>query len=117
MKKDGSSLVRRQLDFREKILTKTTFYIDIREDDLKKRISRRIRDLGGQVEGFLSKDVHILLTDSNNTSQKIGPSASLTPSPDPETKITVPLSRGEHMKLNLWNTYFKNQKAIHVKFN
>ncbi|XP_021343705.1 uncharacterized protein LOC110443667 [Mizuhopecten yessoensis] len=99
MKKDGSSLVRRQLDFREKILTKTTFYIDIREDDLKKRISRRIRDLGGQVEGFLSKDVHILLTDSNNTSQKIGPSASLTPSPDPETKITVPLSRGKALLL------------------
>ncbi|XP_033736590.1 uncharacterized protein LOC117324871 [Pecten maximus] len=100
MRKDGSSQVRRQLDFREKILTQRTFYIDIREEDLRKRITRRVKDLGGQVEDFLSKDVNILLTDSNNTAQKICPT-SLTPnaSPDPDTKVAVPLSRGKALLL------------------
>ncbi|XP_069127690.1 uncharacterized protein [Argopecten irradians] len=98
MRKDGSSQVRRQLDFREKILTKRTFYIDVREEELRKRIIRRVKDLGGQVEDFLSKDVNILLTDSNSTAQKACP---LTPnaSPDPDKKVAVPLSRGKALLL------------------
>lgn len=93
MKKDGSSQVRRQLDFREKVFTEKTFYIDIREEDLKKRISRRIHELGGQVEGFLSKDVHIMVTDSNNTTNNETRVASPSPT---LLNNKVPLSRGRY---------------------
>ena len=72
-----------------------SFYLDIKNASLKTRISRRITDLGGQIEDFLSKDVNLLITDKteekkNNNKKDGSPSFPTIGSNNQK----IPLSRG-----------------------
>ena len=57
---------KRKLDFHDKPFYCKSFYIDIKAETARRKIVRRIKDLGGTVEGFLSKDIDLFITDKKN---------------------------------------------------
>jgi len=114
MKKDGSSLsqTRRQLDFREKPYQHKTFYLDVKADITRRKVIRRIKELGGQIEEFLSKDVKVLLTDTPvpEATGTVGGGADSTTdkavSQAKEKMSSVPLSRGIFFKFVTYEVLF-----------
>ena len=59
----SSGRARRKLSFAKLPYSGQSFYLDINNASLKARISRRVLELGGQIENFLSKDVDLLITE------------------------------------------------------
>lgn len=77
---------KRKLDFQNKALNGQTFYVDIKAETLRRKVTRRIKELGGCIEGFLSKDIDLVLTDKNN--------GEIKRPKDPKSVQTTNLSRG-----------------------
>ena len=86
--------VRRKLDFVDRPYSRKTFYLDIRASQLKSKISKRIADLGGRVEEFLSKELHLVVTDRNQDNED---KKRKTGSGVPDRRASLPLSRGIYM--------------------
>ena len=88
----NSGRARRQLSFANLPYHGKCFYLDIKNSSLKTRLSRRILDLGGQIENFLSKDINLLITEKieEKGASKTGFQISVG-------KQNVPLSRGKHV--------------------
>ncbi|KAK3606195.1 hypothetical protein CHS0354_010843 [Potamilus streckersoni] len=95
----------RRLHFQGLPLKKKKFYVDIKSTSLKKKVCKRIADLGGEVDGFLSRDVHLLITDKDGGGR-------LSKRPDGEiqsrglplssvqnNQLALPLSRGKALLL------------------
>lgn len=66
MNSNDAKYAKRKLDFQNQPFHFKTFYLDIKAETVKRKVIRRIRELGGTVEGFLSKDVHLVITDKKN---------------------------------------------------
>lgn len=66
MSSHDSKYAKRKLDFHDKPFDCKSFYIDIKAETARRKIVRRIKDLGGTVEGFLSKDIDLFITDKKN---------------------------------------------------
>ncbi|CAC5407485.1 unnamed protein product [Mytilus coruscus] len=66
MNSNDAKYAKRKLDFQDQPFHFKTFYLDIKAETVKRKVIRRIRELGGTVEGFLSKDVHLVITDKKN---------------------------------------------------
>ncbi|XP_063412459.1 uncharacterized protein LOC134695178 [Mytilus trossulus] len=66
MNLNDAKYAKRKLDFQDQPFHFKTFYLDIKAETVKRKVVRRIRELGGTVEGFLSKDVHLVITDKKN---------------------------------------------------
>ncbi|NXG45999.1 DBF4A protein, partial [Psilopogon haemacephalus] len=67
-----------------KPLTGKVFYLDIPSPVISEKIGRDLRELGGRVESFLSKDISYLV--SNKKEAKFAPSlAQISPVPSPES--------------------------------
>ena len=78
--------VRRQLSFQDVPYNGKLFYLDIRQPPLKHKITRRIVDLGGKIESFLSKEIDLILTDGDEKKKSVLELNKLK---------NIPLSRGE----------------------
>ena len=88
----SSGGVRRKLSFEKLPYSGKSFYLDIKNASVKTKISRRITDLGGQIETFLSKDVHLLITDkTEDKKSNINRKEGLPNFPGSQK---IPLSRG-----------------------
>lgn len=90
----SSKYTKRKLDFQNKALHGQTFYIDIKAETLRRKITRRIKDLGGCIEGFLSKDIDLVVTDKNQSELKKSQSA--------KSVETANLSRGNIQNLYIY---------------
>ncbi|NXP81373.1 DBF4A protein, partial [Ramphastos sulfuratus] len=67
-----------------KPLTGKVFYLDIPSHVISEKIGKDLRELGGRVESFLSKDISYLV--SNKKEAKFAPSlAQISPVPSPES--------------------------------
>ncbi|XP_068013034.1 protein DBF4 homolog A isoform X2 [Melanerpes formicivorus] len=67
-----------------KPLTGKVFYLDIPSHVVSEKIGKDLRELGGRVESFLSKDISYLV--SNKKEAKFAPSlAQISPVPSPES--------------------------------
>lgn len=98
MKKQGSSVARRKLNFKEKPWFDKIFYIDVRSENVKSKIAKRIKELGGQIEGFLTKDIHLLITDKTKNDiehEKKSRKENQHVSTTTQNSFGMPLSRGK----------------------
>nr|XP_021146650.1 protein DBF4 homolog A isoform X2 [Columba livia] len=67
-----------------KPLTGKVFYLDIPSNVISEKIGKDLKDLGGRVESFLSKDISYLV--SNKKEAKFAPSlGQISPVPSPES--------------------------------
>ncbi|ESP01254.1 hypothetical protein LOTGIDRAFT_157428 [Lottia gigantea] len=66
----GDGIVRRKLNFNDKSFALKSFYVDIRSVSVRNRVTKYIHDLGGRVETFLSKDIHVFVTDTKPTKRQ-----------------------------------------------
>ncbi|XP_064023114.1 protein DBF4 homolog A isoform X2 [Pogoniulus pusillus] len=84
--KSALKSVRRDTGKAEKLkpLTGKVFYLDIPSRVISEKIGKDLRELGGRVEGFLSKDISYLV--SNKKEAKFAASlAQISPVPSPES--------------------------------
>ncbi|XP_034258370.1 protein DBF4 homolog A [Pantherophis guttatus] len=66
-----------------KPLTGKVFYLDIPSNTLSDKIAKDLKELGGRVEGFLSKDINYLI--SNKKEAKFAALGQVSPVPSPES--------------------------------
>ncbi|KAM3823801.1 protein DBF4 homolog A [Vipera latastei] len=66
-----------------KPLTGKVFYLDIPSNTLSEKIAKDLKELGGKVEGFLSKDINYLI--SNKKEAKFAALGQVSPVPSPES--------------------------------
>uniref|UniRef100_A0A8C4VB96 DBF4 zinc finger n=1 Tax=Falco tinnunculus TaxID=100819 RepID=A0A8C4VB96_FALTI len=70
--------------YKYKPLTGKVFYLDIPSNVISEKIGRDLKELGGRVESFLSKDISYLV--SNKKEAKFAPSlGQISPVPSPES--------------------------------
>uniref|UniRef100_A0A8C6XCY5 Protein DBF4 homolog A n=1 Tax=Naja naja TaxID=35670 RepID=A0A8C6XCY5_NAJNA len=79
VKKDSTKLDKPKC----KPLTGKVFYLDIPSNILSDKIAKDLKELGGRVEGFLSKDINYLI--SNKKEAKFAALGQISPVPSPES--------------------------------
>ncbi|NXN38361.1 DBF4A protein, partial [Rhinoptilus africanus] len=73
--------------FKYKPLTGKVFYLDIPSNVISEKIGKDLKELGGRVESFLSKDISYLV--SNKKEAKFAPAlGQISPVPSPESART-----------------------------